>query len=139
MAQKFYFDTSIWRDYYENRSDSTKSLGELALQLIKKIIEEDNLVLYSDFVVQELMVKYSIEEINTILSIIYKLNLLVKVPISKEQAHEAGVLCKKRKLPFGDALHSILARDNKAIMVTRDKHFERLMDIAEFKKPEDLI
>ena len=139
MKQRFYLDTSIWRDYYENRSDSSKQLGRLALQLLLKIIKQDGQIFYSDFVVQELMIKYSKEEISTIFSIIFNLDLLVKVLISKEQAKEAAVLCKKRNVAFGDALHAILARDNKAIMVTRDKHFKKLKDIAEIKKPEDLL
>ncbi len=104
-----------------------------------KIIKEDNLILYSDLVVQELMTKYSKEEISNILSIIYNLNLLVKISISKEQAKEAADLCRKRNVPFADVLHAILARDNRAVMVTRDRHFQRLIDIADIKKPEDLI
>ena len=139
MEKRFYLDTSIWRDYYENRSDSSKQLGRLALQFLLKIIKEDNLILYSDLVVQELMIKYSKEEIINILSIIYNLNLLVKISISKEQAKEAADLCKKRKIPFADVLHTVLARDNRAVMVTRDRHFQRLIDIADIKKPEDLL
>lgn len=139
MANKFYLDTSIWRDYYEDRSDSHKQLGKLALQLLQKIIEEENIILYSDLVVQELMTKYSKEEISGILSILYNIGLLEKVNTSKAQAKEAADLCKKLNIPFGDALHAILARDNKAVMVTRDKHFLLLADIAEIKKPEDLI
>ena len=139
MEQRYYLDTSIWRDYYENRSDSSKQLGRLALQFLLKIIKEDNLILYSDLVVQELMIKYSKEEISNILSIIYNLNLLVKISISKEQAKEAADLCRKRNVPFADVLHAILARDNRAVMVTRDRHFQRLIDIADIKKPEDLL
>lgn len=139
MKRKFYFDTAIWRDYYEDRSDSSKPIGKLALQLIEKIIREDNLILYSDLVVQELMIKYSKEEISAIFSIIYNLNLLVKVAISKEQAREAADLCSKRKIPFADALHSILARDNKSVMVTRDNHFQKIADIVETKKPEEIL
>lgn len=139
MEEKFYLDTSIWRDYYEDRSDGYKPLGKFALQLLFKIIKDLNPINYSDFVVEELRIKYSNEEIIAILSIFYHLNLLVKVPISKEQAKEASVICKKRNIPFGDALHAILARDNKSIMVTRDKHFQKLKDIAEIKNPEDLL
>ena len=73
MKQRFYLDTSIWRDYYENRSDSSKQLGRLALQLLLKIIKQDGQIFYSDFVVQELMIKYSKEEISTIFSIIFNL------------------------------------------------------------------
>lgn len=139
IMKKYYLDTSIWRDYYENRSDRFRPLGDWALNLINVIIENKDFILYSDLVVEELKVKYNEEEINKIFEIIYKRNLLSKVTISNSQVKEAAILCKKRKVAFGDALHAILARDNKAIMVTRDKHFFELVDIAEIKKPEDLI
>ena len=69
MAQKFYLDTSIWRDYSENRSDKYLPLGELALTFINKAIENKNFILYSDFVVEELKIKYDEEEINKIRSL----------------------------------------------------------------------
>ena len=139
IMKKYYLDTSIWRDYYENRSDRFRPLGEWALKLINYIIENKDFILYSDLVVRELKVKYSEEEINKIFAVIYKRNLLLKVVISSSQVKEAAILCKKRNVAFGDALHAILARDNKAIMVTRDKHFFELVDITEIKRPEDLI
>lgn len=139
MVEKYYLDTAIWRDFYENRSDKFRPLGEWALQLINKIIEDKNFILYSDFVVEELKVKYSEEEIRKIFEIVKERDLLLKVDISESQAKEAAFLCKKRKVAFGDALHVILARDNKAIIVTRDEHFLKFTDIVEIKKPEDLI
>ena len=139
MAQKFYLDSAIWRDYSENRSDRFRPLGEWALTLINNALENEDFILYSDMVIKELKVKYSDEEINNILEIVSKRNLLVKVDISESQAKEAAILCGQREVAFGDALHAILARDNNAIMVTRDKHFLELTDIAEVKKPEDLI
>jgi len=139
MPQKFYLDSSIWRDYYENRSDNFRPLGEWALKLINSIIENEDYIIYSDFIVKELKIKYSEKEIKDIFEIAGKRNLLLKADISESQAKEAAVLCKKKKVAFGDALHAILARDNGAIMVARDKHFLELMDIAEIKKPEDLI
>jgi len=139
MTEKYYLDTSIWRDYYENRSDKFRPLGEWALNLINKIIKDKNFILYSDFVIEELKVKYSEEEINKVFEVIKKKGLLLKVDISEKQAKEAASLCKKKKVAFGDALHAILARDNKVIMITRDEHFIELADIVEIKKPEDLI
>ena len=54
MPERFYLDSSIWRDYYENRKDKFRPLGEWALRLIKNIIENKNYILYSDFVIKEL-------------------------------------------------------------------------------------
>ncbi len=139
VKQKFYLDPAIWRDYYENRSDQFRPLGDWALSLINKIIENGDFILYSDFVIEELKVKYSEEEINNILEIVSKRNLLLKVEISQSQGKEAALICRQRKVAFGDVLHSILSRDNNAIMVTRDKHFLELLDIVDIKKPEDLI
>ena len=42
-------------------------------------------------------------------------------------------------MPLGDVLHSLLARDNGLILVTRDNHFKELKDISKFYKPEELI
>src|SRR3989344_9640393 len=114
MTQAFYLDSSIWRDYYENREDRFRPLGEWALKLINKIIEEKDIIIYSDFVIEELKIKYNEEEINKIFEIISKRNLLLKAIILDSQANEAVILCKKRKVAFGDALHAVLARDNNA-------------------------
>ena len=137
--KRFYIDTSIWRDYYENRSDKFRPLGDWALRFINKVLENGDYILYSNFVIEELKVKYCEEEINKILEIVSKRNLLLKVDISGFQAKEAAVISKQRNVAFGDGLHAILARDNNAIMITRDKHFLELTDISEVKKPEELI
>ncbi len=65
--------------------------------------------------------------------------LLEKVPIKKEHFLEAARLKRERKLPFADLLHAIIARDNGAIMVTRDVHFEDFENIVTIRKPEDLF
>jgi len=136
---KYYLDSSIWRDYYENRSDKFKPLGEWALMLIHKIIKEKSYILYSDFILKELSIKYSQEEIKNIFDIVNKKQLLLRVKILKIQVKQAATISKKRKVPFGDVLHTILASNNNAIMVTRDKHFLELIDLTNIKKPEELI
>lgn len=139
MAQRFYLDASIWRNYYENRSDRFRPLGEWALNLLNNALENEDFILYSDMVIKELQIKYGSEEINKILGVVSKRGLLIKAGISESQSKEAAALCRQRKVAFGDALHAILARDNNAIMITRDRHFLELADIAEVKRPEELI
>jgi len=139
MANRYYLESSIWRDYYENRSDRFRPLGEWALFFISRALENNEIILYSDLVLKELRIQYKDKEIENILSVVYRNDLLIEAQISKSQVKEAAILCKQRKVAFGDALHAILARDNKAILVTRDRHFLELTDIAEIKKPEDLF
>lgn len=136
---RYYIDTSIWRDFYENRTDRFRPLGEWAFELFKKIIREKSVVLYSDRVIEELLDYFSMEEIKRIFSIVADNGLLEEVEINQNQREEAGVLCNRLKIPFNDCLFAILARDNMAIMVARDHHFELLADITEAKKPEELI
>ena len=62
-----------------------------------------------------------------------------RVDVSDEQRDEAKKIAEKRRLPKGDVIHAILARDNKAVLVSRDKHFQLLKDICEVVKPEDII
>jgi len=136
--QRYYLDSCIWIDYFENRSDRFRPLDEWAFSLIKNIIENNDVIIYSNLVKEELAELYSEEQIRNIFSIVPKL-LLIKVAIKESHIKEAITLSKRLKIPAKDATHAILARDNNAIMVTRDKHFYELKNEVFIVKPEDLI
>lgn len=130
----FYLDTSIWLDVYEKRGKN----GESALKLILKIIESDKIILYSDWHMREFKtLGYGLEEINQIFMMAKPANIQ-RVHIYREQREEARKLARRRKIPPGDALHAILARDNGAILVSRDGDFALLKDICETEIPEKL-
>src|SRR3989338_4498394 len=115
MASKYYIDTAIWRDLHENRKDTSKNLGELAFELLKKIRTNKERVVYSNFVVEELSHAYDKQTIDKLFKGVSE--LLEKVEINEKQLKEAADLSKEHKIPFCDAVHSVLARDTKAIMV----------------------
>ena len=81
---------------------------------------------------------YTIDEINTIFNVV-KPNNLRKVHIFRENLKEARSISITRNVPKSNALFAILARDNNAIMVSRDKHFTKLKGLVKTKKPEELI
>ncbi len=137
MASKYYIDTSIWRDLHENRKDKSKNLGELAFESLKRIRTNKEKIIYSDFVVEELSSAYDKQTINKLFKGVSE--ALEKVEINESQLKEAADLSKKLNIPFGDAIHGVLARDNSAVMITRDRHFRKLKDKITIKKPEDLI
>ncbi len=136
--KKFYFDTSIWLDFFENRDEPNFPKGRWAKELIRKILNEDWKIIISEAVKNELIEigypKYGIEEFFKPLH-----SNLIEVYSNKKQYGKAKDLKNKRKVPFLDALHAILARDSRAVLVTRDVHFKKLLDITKYKKPEELI
>lgn len=132
---KYYFDTSIWIDIYDQRGYN----GEVAKQLMEKIILDDGVVLYSDIVVAELKkLGYSDYEINAILSVA-KPDHLLPIHSTKNQFEEGKRVVSQRDVPFRDVLHALLARDHEAQLISRDVHFERLKEIIQVKKPENLL
>ena len=135
MAEDFYFDTSIWIDIYEKRGYN----GEIAKKLFKRIIEEDNIISYSDLIAAEFKrLGYTKDEINVIFAIAKPGNLR-RVHIYKEQIAEARTLAKQKNVPKADALHAILCRDNNAQLISRDNDYEKLKHITKTKLPEDFI
>ncbi len=137
MQRRFYLDTAIWRDYFEDRGDGIRPLGEFAFQFLKNCEKKDYRVLYSGLVVQELKSDFSKERMAEVFSSFR--HILLEVSISNEQMAEARkVSSSMEETHLKDALHAILARDNKAIMITRDQHFAALTSIVEIAKPEDI-
>jgi len=42
-------------------------------------------------------------------------------------------------VPKGDAIHALIARNHKAVLVTYDQDFEKLNDIINSKTPRELV
>jgi predicted nucleic acid-binding protein len=137
MKKKYYLDACIWRDYFENRSDKFRPLGEWAFELIKIIIENEDFFIISDLLIDELRKEYSDEEIKYNLNFIPE-KLIINLKEKESTSKEAFELKQKSGIHFADALHFVLARSVGAVLVTRDRHFDEL-NSEYVKKPEDLI
>lgn len=139
MVKRFYLDTAIWRDYFEDRKDGIRPLGEFAFQFLKKCTEIGAEILVSDTVVFELEARLSKERVKEIFSSFG--GIIKKIAANSGQLSEARKEWQKRNkaLPFKDVLHAIIARDNDAVLVARDNHFfDMLTSIVEVEKPEDI-
>jgi len=135
---KYYIDACIWRDYFEDRNDRFRPLGEWALRLINKIIKDEGIFVFSDHLTNELLKEYSFGELKRKLEFIPK-NLILEIKYAYDRAREANKIKKVLGVPFGDAMHVVLARDTNAILITRDNHFIKLDNYCEIRKPEDLL
>ncbi|HLD58360.1 MAG TPA: hypothetical protein VI977_01815 [archaeon] len=138
MQKRFYLDTSIWRDYFEDRQDNIRPLGEFAFQFLQKCLKEKNQIIVSDIVLRELAPYFSDELIQGMLGNF--IEIIVKVEHTQVQAEEARAFGKKApgKFPLFDILHAIISRDSNAILVSRDKHFAEL-SICAFGVPEEFL
>ncbi len=135
MRKRFYVDTSVWRDYFEDRSDGVRPLGEFAFQFLKKCEKNESVVLYSEAVISEFeRFPEFIKEFQDS----FRVSIAI-VLVSEKQVAESEAIANKKAVPFGDALHAVLARDNNAMLVSRDRHFEELQEIVECCVPEKVI
>ncbi len=138
MIIKYYVDTSIWIDLLENRKGyNNEPLGDYALRLFSIIRSKKYNLIISDRLIRELESFYSLEEINGMIKPFE--DIIIKIVSTNKQREEAKRIAKERNLPPGDVLHTILARDNNLFLITRDKDFDRLIDICAYNKPEDII
>ena len=138
MTEKYYLDTSIWLDFFENRNKPNLPKGDWAHKLLNKITNNNDKAVYSDIVILELgVVGYQPHEIQNLFQKIKP--IIIFAESTEKQARKAKDLSSKRDIPKGDALHALIARDNKATLVTLDNHFKKLLDIIKTKRPQDLI
>lgn len=135
MTERYYFDTSIWLDIVEMRGYNS----EVALKLLRKIIISGSLIVYSEIVIEELKhIGYTENEIHELLGVV-KQSSLKRVNTTKIQIQEAIKISKQRDVPYADAIHAIVSRDNEAQLVSRDWHFEKLKDVTRARLPEGLL
>jgi predicted nucleic acid-binding protein len=134
---RYYLDTSIWLDYYENRTDRFRPLGEWALALLSLIRERKDTILVSDVILQELGTYYS--ELQIIEIFKSYTHLIENIKPTDNQLKFSKTISSIRKIPTGDVLHAVLSKDQNAILISRDNHFMLLTDINKAHKPEELI
>src|SRR3989344_1103336 len=131
--QGYYFDTSIWLDLFEDRGEN----GKEVLKLTKKIVEEKSLIYYSEASIKEL--KHSGYGFNEVTALFIPIRSIIrKIHIYEDEINMAKKIALQRNVPKRDALHAILSRNNEAQLISRDRHFDKLKDIAIAKKPEEI-
>ena len=136
--KKYYFDTSIWLDFLEKRDEPNMPKSEWALKLVDNITNNNDTIILSDNNILELenigYLRYEIEDLLSSLKYFIKY-----VESNSKQIGKAKDLSQKRNVPKRDALHALIARDNQAILVTLDSHFNELRDICRPYRTNELI
>lgn len=134
----YYFDTSIWINFFENRNEPNFQKGTIVRKLIEKIMMSGDNILYSNINLFEFYAfGYSRDYIYSLLK---PLNpILIFVMAREKEKGIAKDLSSKRNIPKRDALHALIARNNGAILIVTDNHFQKIKDIIKPFRPQDVI
>ncbi len=136
-----YLNTNIYLDYWYNRKDRLRPLGEFAFSILRRTIDCEFIILVSDLVFKELGTQINEEAIKELFSDLKKRNKLITSRIEEKDIEDANNLKKRHPMiPFPDLLHYAKAINTKAkYLVTRDEHYDLLPpEKILIRKPEEL-
>jgi predicted nucleic acid-binding protein len=134
-----YLDANVYLDYWENRSDNLKPLGEFAFSLLKRAIKCEFMVVCSEVIEYELceVLRISRSECHSrFLKALESAGKLEQVETTDELLLTARQMANKTGTPYTDCCHLLLAQEAGAILVSRDNHFFNGGFLA--KKPEEV-
>lgn len=137
---KVFVDSNIFLDYYFDRKNHIKPLGEFAFQFIKRALACEFELVICDRVLDEIKRKLELNSLEVERRIFHELNSAKKLEIidySDQQALEAKQLGKNTGFPINDCLYAVIARDLTIPIVSRDNHFKEILFVEVFS-PEEL-
>jgi predicted nucleic acid-binding protein len=121
---KFYVDTCVWIDLLDSKEKDVMKLFSL-------IIENKHTILLSNTLRKELR-KILVRKNSNLLFELFPIEYIEETIV---QLQEGKKLEKILNIPFADAVHAINARDNNSILITKDKHFQKLKSIKTSYSP----
>jgi len=138
--EKIYIDTNVFMDYFLNRVDKLRPLGDFAFNLIRKIIKKEYMVVISDLIIIELEYNGFEKEIKILLEKFKESKNLIFVESMEEDNVKTNKIVRKKGTDFNDTKHAIIANRCKVDhFVTRNvKDFEELGDLVYPIYPENL-
>lgn len=136
-----YLDTNIYLDYWGDRKDKLRPLGEFAYTVLRRSVECEFMILTSDLVLNELRGLIEDAEIKEVFSNLKESNKLVIEKVGDSDVNMAKTLKKEySEVPLPDLIHYCFAINRKVdVLVTRDAHFTLLsQDKIKVRKPEEI-
>lgn len=132
---RYYLDTCILFDIAED----SRSSSALALAAVERLLRDGHAIVISDYhAIEWKHLGHSLSLLRTTEDTLGASGC-IHVHLDKHQAMRARTLARSRSIPYGDAVHAILARDCDATIVTRDAHFRQILDVVLSVSPNDLL
>lgn len=140
MGRLIYLDSNIYLDYFENRRDILRPLGEFAFRLLKRTMNCEFEILVSSHIIDEVEKQGYLTDLNYLFAELELLNKLYRVQVSQSDCKRVKQLASERQSHTEDILHAVLAEKGGAdFLVTRNtKDFQELQDLVDIVLPEAL-
>jgi predicted nucleic acid-binding protein len=136
--KRFYLDTSIWLDLFENRNEPNMPKGDWAKNLMRYIVKQECELVISNVNLKELN-KYGYSN-QIIFQFLRKFKKRIfYIHTTKKETNRAKDIAEERKIPKGDVLHCLVAKKSGAILITFDNHFNELNDFIKVKTSNNFI
>ena len=116
MSELIYIDTNVWIDFFLNRNDGLRPLGDFAHELLIKTSQCKYEIVISDWLLKELTKTDHIGQYKELEG-----QLLEMGKIKYVRTEHRDIFSAKQERHWHDALHEILAIKSKALyLVTRN-------------------
>ncbi|MFQ6051154.1 MAG: type II toxin-antitoxin system VapC family toxin [Candidatus Hydrothermarchaeota archaeon] len=136
-----YLDTNIYLDYWYDRKDRLRPLGEFAFSILMRVIDCEFIIIISDLLLKELSTQINEKAIEELFSDLKAKDKLITSKIEEKDIEDANELKRKYpEVPFPDLLHYTKAiNTNARYLITRDEHYDLLPEEKILiRKPEEL-
>ena len=119
-----YLDTNIWLDYFLQRESKYISNKDVALNIFQRAVSCEFQIIMTDILLEEITKYVDLKKTKNITNWISHKLIFVTTTTQDED--------KARKIPihFPDNLHFILAKKEKATLVSNDKEMQKLGAIS---------
>lgn len=143
MDKRYYIDSCIYLNLWQKEVNPKTGLKlwKIARDFLQKIEDKENIILFSGFILKEMAYVLK-ENFNEKRRIFLDKDKFKKILAFPEDYEFARKLEKEfnYEISFFDCIHIVLARKEKAILITRD---ERLISYGRrycrINKPEELL
>lgn len=136
MAARIYIDANVYLDYFEDRTDGIRPLGEFAFQVFKRALRCEFEIVISNKIMNEIDNHCrTAARLNALFEELLKKQKLIRINATIEEKNKA-----KEHEAHNDLLHYLLAeRTGCKFIVTRNiQHFSDFPGFVKAVLPEEI-
>ncbi len=135
-----YIDTNVYIDYFEDRRDKFRPLGEFAYQIFQRTLSCEFSIVFSGLLLKEILNHTKEQQLSALLHELKEKNKILETKATFEDKVKTRQIVKEKRTSFNDTLHAVIAqRMDAEFLVTRNiQDFLELQEMVKILLPEYL-